>query len=94
MSRIDSSESFAATGTSEQIALRDDFNVSIDFTTESGVGTVELQRSFDQANTWHTTDTFTADNESVGNATGEGSILWRLNCSAFTSGVINARISQ
>ncbi len=94
MSRIDSSESFTSTGTSKQIPLRDDFNVSIDFSTGSGVGTVELQRSFDKGNTWHTTDTYTSDAEQIGDATGEGSIIWRLNCSAFTSGTIIARISQ
>ena len=69
------------------------FNLSVDFTTGTGVGTVELQRSFDNELTWKTVDSFTADNESVGDAA-ENSVRWRLNCSAFTSGTITARISQ
>ena len=94
MALIKSTASFTGTGTSDPvISLRDDFNLSLDFSTGSGVGTVELQRSFDQGNTWFTTDTFTADTENVGDATREN-LRWRLNCTAFTSGIIAARISQ
>ena len=93
MALISSTKSFTGTGTSDPISLRDDFNVSLDFTTGTGIGTVELQRSFDQGNTWFTTDSFTADDEKIGDATREN-LRWRLNCTAFTSGIIAARISQ
>ena len=93
MALKESTASFTGTGTSDPISLRDDFNLSLDFSTGAGVGTVDLQRSFDQGNTWHTTDTFSSDTQNVGEATRE-ELRWRLNCTAFTSGIIAARISQ
>ena len=95
MSRIVLEKSFTATGpTATDIPLSGLFNFSADFTSGPGAGTVQLQRSFDKGLTWKTTDTASVDNEGVGEATGEGSIRWRLNCSAFTSGTIITRISQ
>ena len=94
MSRIDIDANFTGTGPTETIPISRLFNFSADCTSGPGVGTVELQRSFDKGLTWKTTDSVTADTESVGEATGEGSVIWRLNCSAFTSGTIIARISQ
>ena len=83
---------FTSAVASEQAALSGDFNVSLDYTTGSGVGTVELQRSFDDGVTWLTTDSFTADEQSIGDAV--GNILWRLNCTTFTSGVIACILEQ
>ena len=94
MSRIFLEESFTGTGaTATDIPLSGKFNFSADFTTGTGIGTVQLQRSFDSGVSWKTTDSLTADDESVGEAV-ENSVRWRLNCSAFTSGTIIARISQ
>ena len=83
----------SAIASAKNVPLSGKFNFSADFTTGTGVGTVQLQRSFDNGVTWKTTDEFTADDESVGDAV-ENSVRWRLNCSAYTSGTITARISQ
>ena len=83
---------FTSTGASDVIALSGGFNLSLDFTTGSGVGTVELQRSFDDGVTWETTDSKTADTEENGLAV--SNLLWRLECTAFTSGTIAGRLEQ
>lgn len=84
--------SFTSAVPSEQVALNSDFNLSLDFSTGSGVGTVELQRSFDDGVTWETTDTISSDTENNGLAV--GNLVWRLNCTAFTSGTIAGRLEQ
>ena len=83
---------FTSAIASDPVALSGGFNLSLDFTTGSGVGTVELQRSFDKGVTWETVDSKTADAEENGNA--NGNLLWRLNCTAFTSGTISGRLEQ
>jgi len=94
MSKVVLEVSFtSAVPSDDDIALDGLFNFSADFVTGTGVGTVQVQRSFDNARTWKTTDEFTTDVENIGEAT-ENSVRWRLNCSAFTSGTITARISQ
>ena len=92
MSRALLEVSFTSATNSSNIALNGDFNLSLDFTTGSGVGTVDLQRSFDDGVTWETTDTISADTEKNGLAV--SNLLWRLNCSAFTSGTIACRLEQ
>lgn len=64
------------------------------------VGTVIVQKSFDGGTTWiqttangvatHSLTTPAAETD----AEWESNVLWRMTCSAFTSGTINYRISQ
>lgn len=64
------------------------------------VGTVQLERSFDGGTTYvpisgatlGTTATYTAPTTLVGVETERG-VLYRANCTAYTSGTINVRIS-
>ncbi len=67
-----------------------DFSVSISGTF---VGTIAVQRSFDDAVTWHTIESYTAPTEKVGL---EASVQaqYRFNCTAFTSGTIVAALFQ
>lgn len=66
-----------------------------------GVGTVELQFSVDGGTNWHiaqlpngTPNSWTVPvNQVVANPSNESGILYRLRCSAFTSGPIAARLS-
>lgn len=92
MSRALLEVSFTGTGTSDPVALSGDFNLSLDFTTGGGSGTVDLQRSFDDGSTWETTDSISANDERNGLAV--SNLLWRFNCSAFTSGTIACRLEQ
>lgn len=86
-------ESFTSTGQTDWMAVDQSFNISVDFTTNSGVGTVVLERSFDGQNAKPAAiETITADTEKVGDPAGE-SIYYRLRCSAYTSGTITARLS-
>jgi hypothetical protein len=64
------------------------------------VGTVALERSFDGGTTWlnctksdGTANSFTAPVSMVCEEP-EPSVLYRLNCSAFTSGTVNGHLSQ
>ena len=64
------------------------------------VATLQLERSFDGGTTYAplsgstigTTATFTAPTTFVGNETERG-VLYRVNCTAYTSGTANVRIS-
>lgn len=53
------------------------------------VATIKLQRSFDNGSNWLDVDTFSSNQECVINGTGE---LYRLTCSAFTSGTVAYRL--
>lgn len=94
------SGSFTATGQSSSERFYGIFNVAVWGTF---VGTTLLERSFDGGTTW-----FQAVNE-CGNGATEGSftatassmfgepergVLYRFNCTAYTSGTINYRASQ
>ncbi len=92
MSRALLEVDFTSATESDTIALTGLFNISIDYATGSGVGTVELQRSFDNGATWHTTDTFTTDTETNGEAASD--LLWQLDCTAYTSGTIACILEQ
>lgn len=88
--------SFTATGNSsalmpknKQGGIESFMNVSLSGT---WVGTVLLERSFDGGTTWHTYATHTANVEDKVPESEEG-VLYRLNCSAYTSGTINYRLS-
>ena len=51
-----------------------------------------VRRSTDDGVTWETTDTISSDTENNGLAV--GNLVWRLNCTAFTSGTIAGRLEQ
>lgn len=90
MSIASVSGSFTATGQSSNIALEGPFNLSL-----SGFGsaTVSVQRSFDSGSTWKDVETFTTDAEKRG-CEPESGIVYRFNCSAYTSGTILYRLSR
>ncbi|HEX9446804.1 MAG TPA: hypothetical protein VF920_02455 [Dongiaceae bacterium] len=90
--------SFSATGTSTARAIWSDFNIALWGTF---VGTVAVERSFDGGTTFlpvardtsGTAATFTAPT-SLSISEPERGVLYRLNCTAYTSGTINYRLSQ
>jgi len=90
--------SFAATGTSAAKALWGDFNIAL---WGIFVGTVAVERSFDGGTTFvpvardtsGTAASFTAPT-SLSISEPEKGVLYRLNCSAYTSGTVNYRLSQ
>lgn len=87
-------ESFTATGSTDPLTVNgDDVNVSVDFTSGSGVGTVALFRSFDKGSTWKPAplSEYTDDGEQV--ADSSGVVTYKLQCTAYTSGTIVARLS-
>lgn len=60
-----------------------------------GSGQVDLERSPDGGSTWFTVKEYTADAEEVGDAVAhEGDVLYRLNCSAYTSGTFVGYLQQ
>lgn len=81
---------FTATGQSSTMDVEETFNVSL-----SGFGsaTVALQRSFDNGSTWKTIESYTADTEKYGTEIETG-VIYRLNCTAYTSGTITYRLSR
>lgn len=86
-------ESFTATGQTEGLAIQGGFNISVDFTTGSGSGTVVLERSFDGGSTWKpgAVESYSNDTEKVGDSPED--IQYRLRCSVYVSGTIAARLS-
>jgi len=86
-------QSFTATGQTTGLEIQGDFNISVDFSTGSGVGQVELERSFDDGVTFKpgSVDFFVADTEKVGNSPEQ--LVYRLRVSSFTSGTIAVRLS-
>lgn len=93
------SGTFTGTGESASLAFGPDGfggNVSLWGTF---VGTVKVQRSFDGGTTWiDVTDSNGLVYEYTGPASfridePEKSVLYRLNCTAYTSGTINYRLS-
>lgn len=79
---------FTATGTSAEIKVYRHFNVSV---SGFGTATVKLQRSFDGGATWETTDEITADLSTTAYEPERG-IIYRFNCTAYTTGTIVYRI--
>ncbi|MGB8275589.1 MAG: hypothetical protein WCF16_10020 [Alphaproteobacteria bacterium] len=84
------SGTFGGTGQSASVALYGKFNVSVQGTF---VGTVALRRSYDQGSTWNTVESYTVPTDKVGEEP-ESGILYRLDCTAFTSGTIVYRLSR
>ena len=87
---------FTGTGTSDSFALHGKANILI----EDGAGTVHIEKSFDDGNNYYVTSK-NSDGDaasyaaSVGNVAFHGiveeigqNILYRLNCTAYTSGTI------
>lgn len=94
---------FTATGASAAFApiLGRDFNVSLWNTPgHTFVASVQLERSFDNGVTWLPITAagtqlyqWTAPASEVANEC-EGNVLYRLNCTSYTSDTVNYRISQ
>ena len=82
--------SFTGTGQSGPVALHGPFNMSI---SGMGVATINLERSFDAGATWKVVETHTTDAEKTGDEP-EADVLYRFNCTAYTSGTIAFRLSQ
>lgn len=88
---------FTATGASAQIAFRGPFSVAVWGTF---AGTIDLQKSFDGGTTWvndyapyianQITMTAPAAFQCV---EAEDGVYYRLNCSTYTSGTVNYRLS-
>jgi len=99
---------FSATGQSNEYAIpRGTYNLSINFTVGSGSGSVQVERSFDDGASWEllskdstpnqaifTDQDFSGIAEEPEQATDGKHILWRFNCTDFTSGSIRCRISR
>lgn len=85
-------KSLTATGQTDWLQVSKEFNVSVDFTTGSGSGTVVLERSFDGSNAKPgALESYTADAEKVGESPED--VYYRLRCTAYTSGTIALRLS-
>jgi hypothetical protein len=74
------------------------FNVTIYGTF---AGTVQLQRSFDAGTTWHTVSKDSSGSDAAYSAPislvclePENNVQYRLNCSVYSSGTINYRLSR
>jgi hypothetical protein len=81
---------FTGTGASSDVALYGKFNVSVQ---GFGSATVALQRSFDGGSTWNTVESYTSGTDKVGEEPEVG-ILYRLDCTAYSSGTIAYRLSR
>lgn len=93
------SGSFSGVGQSASIKIRGMANVSLFF--GGAVATVALERSFDDGATWFVVsknsvpeDASYTDNVDAVIEESEPNVLYRWNCTAFTSGGITYRISQ
>lgn len=102
------SGTFTGTGQSKSAFVYGPFNFSVwgtplngDGTADTYSGTVELERSFDGGTTWlavaedgtGTPASYTTIVSLVGKET-ESAVLYRVNCTAYSSGTINYRLSQ
>lgn len=97
-----SSGSFTGTGQSTGIGLMGRVNVSLGGT--APVGTVKLERSFDSGTTYidvsldalGTPASYALNSTEVSLIVEEieQNVLWRFNCTAYTSGTITYRFSQ
>ena len=89
---------FASATAGTAVRFEKSFNLSIWGTF---VGTIALQRSFDQGTTWNTVAadaygtaaSWTAPVDLIIDTQGEQGVLYRLNCTAYTSGTANWRLS-
>ncbi|HRW61749.1 conserved hypothetical protein [Candidatus Defluviicoccus seviourii] len=81
---------FTEAGSSDQVSLKDRFNLSLhgNFTAN-----VVLQRSFDRGVTWHAVETLTAPIQTTGDEP-EAYVNYRLSCTSYTAGPVFYRLSQ
>lgn len=92
------SGTFTGTGNGASILVQGRFNIAIWGTFSA---TVAVEKSYDAGATWiavgrdaaGTAATYTAET-SVLTEEPENGVLWRLRCSAYTSGTVNWRISH
>jgi len=84
----DISGSFTGTGASSSGTFQGFFDMSL---SGFGTATVVLQRSFDSGSTWKNVESHTADVEKIVQGAAED-VLYRLNCTAYTSGTIAYRL--
>lgn len=80
---------FTGTGASEEVDIQGTFNVSL---SGFGTATVAIERSFD-GSTWRSIESFSSNAERRGFET-ESGIKYRGNCTSYTSGSIQLRVSQ
>lgn len=93
------SGTFTGTGSSSEVPLYGQFNISLQGTF---TGTVRVERKFpDDSANWHVVSRDAAGTEASYTAPagvvcieGERSVTYRLTCTAYTSGPIRYRISQ
>lgn len=85
------SGTFTATGSSAECHILRYFNVSLNY--GGGAATIDLERSFDDGDTWEVRQTFT-ENASTAILEPEKGVKYRLTCSAYTSGTIAYRIGS
>ena len=92
---------FTGTGSSSSLELLGEFNVLI----TDGIATVEVKRSFDNGSNWYTVSLdSTGTPASYTTASGvafngvveerEKDIIYKLECTSYTSGTVTYRFSQ
>tara|TARA_R110000787_G_scaffold78897_1_gene172353 strand:- start:993 stop:1268 length:276 start_codon:yes stop_codon:yes gene_type:complete len=82
---------FTSTAASAAITVIKEFNISLSGT---WVGSVQLQRSFDEGTSWLNVGTaYTANTESVGTDPENNRVQYRFNCT-WTSGTVTYRLGQ
>ena len=89
---------FSGVAASAPIALVGNYNFNLTF--GGGIATIRLERSYDDGANWKvaskpdlTAASFTADVDGVGLEPEQG-VLYRWNCTAFTSGTPAYRLSR
>jgi len=93
------SGTFSGTGESDAVLVRGACNITLKF--GGAVATVRLEKSFDGGSTWFTVskntvpeDASFTDSVSAVIEEHEGGVLYRWNCSAYTSGAVIYRIGK
>lgn len=88
-----------STGATESVELNGSGNVLLDFS--GAVATISLEKSFDDGSTWHVASKDSVPNPATytGDINGvveehEYHVLYRFNCTSYSSGTINYRISR
>ncbi len=82
---------FTATEQSDAVSVYGPFNISL---TGFGVATVMLQASFDEGVSWVDVQSFSGNAPKLQGDEPELGVLYRFNCTSYTSGAIAYRISQ
>lgn len=85
------SGTFTGTGNSATSPIYGQYNYSLWGT---WVGTVIIERSFDGGTTWIEIGSSTTNGDTHTQYEPERGVLYRLRCSAYTSGTINYRVGN